>query len=77
MKLSKAIALRVKEVLDKNNYSQYELFKRGGVPRSTVNNVVNNNKKRVSTETVYQICSTLNMSLKEFFDSPLFDDIDD
>lgn len=77
MKLTKAIALRVKELLDKNNYSQYELFKRGGVPRSTVNNVVNNNKKRVSTETVYQICSTLNMSLKEFFDSPLFDDIDD
>ena len=77
MKLTKAIALRVKELLDKNNYSQYELFKRGGVPRSTVNNVVNNNKKRVSTETVYQICSTLSMSLKEFFDSPLFDDIDD
>ena len=77
MKLTKAISLRVRELLNQNNFSQYELFKRGGVPRSTVNNVVNNNKKRVSTETVYQICSTLNISLKEFFDSPIFDEVDD
>ena len=77
MKLTEAIATRVKNLLDVRGLSQYSLFKNGGVPRSTVSNVVNCNKKRVSTETVYQICSTLEISLKEFFDDEMFDNIDD
>lgn len=77
MKLTEAIAIRVKELLKERKLSQYFLFKNGGVPRSTISNVVNNNKKRVSTETIYQICSTLGISLKEFFDDEKFDNIDD
>ena len=77
MKLSEAIGIRVKKLLKERGLSQYYLFKNGGVPRSTISNVVNNNKKRVSTETVYQICSTLGISLKDFFDDKLFDNIDD
>ena len=75
MKLSEAIAKRVQKLLSERGFSQYELYKRGGVPRSTVCDVVNNNKKRVSTDTIYQICSTLEISLKDFFDDPLFDNI--
>ena len=77
MKLTKAIAIRVSQLLADKNLSQYSLFKNGGVPRSTVCDVVNNKKKRVSTDTVYQICSTLGLTLSEFFDDPLFDNIDD
>lgn len=77
MKLTEAIANRVKYLLSERELSQYSLFKNGGVPRSTVCNVVNNNKKRVSAETIYQICSTLGISLKEFFDDKMFDNIDD
>jgi len=57
--------------------SKYSLFKNGGVPRSTVSNVVNMNKKRVSTDIVYQIASTLGLRLKNFFDDPIFDEVDD
>ena len=77
MTLTKAIAERVKNLLNERNFSQYELYKRGGVPRSTVCDVINNNKKRVSTDTVYQICSTLGISLQEFFDDPLFENLED
>ena len=77
MKLVEAISKRLKDLLDERNYSQYELFKQGGIPRSTINDVVNCKKKRVSTETIYQICATLGMSLCEFFDNPMFNDIDD
>ena len=77
MTLSEAIGTRIKQLLAERHFSQYELFKRGGVPRSTVCDVINNHKKRVSTETVYQICATLEISLKEFFDDPLFDNLDD
>ncbi|MBR1748015.1 MAG: helix-turn-helix transcriptional regulator [Clostridia bacterium] len=69
--------MRVKTLLQERNYSQYELFKRGGVPRSTLCDVVNAKKKRVSTDTIYQICATLGISLKDFFDDALFSDLDD
>lgn len=77
MKLAEAIAIRVSQLLADRNLSQYSLFKNGGVPRSTVCDVINNKKKRVSTETIYQICSTLGLSLSEFFNAPIFDNLED
>ncbi len=77
MKLTEAIAIRVNQLLVDRNLSQYSLFKNGGVPRSTVCDVVNNKKKRVSTETVYQICTTLGLTLAEFFSDPIFNELDD
>lgn len=77
MKLTEAIAIRVNQLLVNRNLSQYSLFKNGGVPRSTVCDVVNNKKKRVSTETVYQICTTLGLTLADFFSDPIFDELDD
>lgn len=77
MKLTQAIALKVQQLLSDRDLSQYSLFKNGGIPRSTICDVVNNKKKRVSTDTVYQICSTLGITLSDFFADPIFDDIDD
>ena len=77
MKLTEAIAIRVNQLLTDRNLSQYSLFKNGGVPRSTVCDVVNNKKKRVSTETIYQICTTLGLTLAEFFNAPIFYELDD
>ena len=77
MKLAEAIAIRVSELLNERDLSQYSLFKNGGVPRSTVSDVINNKKKRVSTDTVYQICSTLGLSLSDFFNDPIFNDLED
>ena len=77
MKLTEAISKRVQNLLNEKGIKQYYLFKNGGLPRSTLSNVINCKKGRVSTETVYQICSTLDMTLAEFFTDNLFNDIDD
>lgn len=77
MKLCEAIALRVKNVLEEKALKPYYLFKKGGIPRSTISNLINLNIKNVSSDLVYQICATLEISLKEFFDDKLFDKIDD
>ncbi len=77
MKLNEAIGKRVQELLEKKNISQYYLYKMGGVPRTTINDIVNVRKKRVSTDTIYQICSTLGLTLEEFFADKIFKDIDD
>ena len=77
MKLYEAIAERTKQLLNERGLSNYYLFKRGGIPRSTISAVINAKKQNVTTNIVYQICSTLEISLKEFFDSPIFDTVDD
>ena len=73
--LSKAISLKLIKLLSERNMTQYELCKLGGIPRTTINDVFNNRKKRVSVETIYQICSTLGITLSEFFEDELFIDI--
>ncbi len=77
MKLNEAIAERTKQLLNERGLSNYYLFKKGGIPRSTISAVINVKKKNITTNTVYQISSTLEISLKEFFDSPIFDTVDD
>ena len=77
MKLSEAIAIRVKELLNERDLSNYYLFKEGGIPRSTISSVVNAKKNNVGTNTIYQIASTLGISIKEFFDAPIFEKVDD
>ena len=77
MKLVEAIGKRVQNLLSERNLTQYYLYKAGGVPRTTVNDVINVRKKRVSTDTIYQICSTLGLSLEDFFSDEMFKNIDD
>ena len=77
MKLTEAIAIRVQELLDINNITAYMLFKKGGIPRSTTSDILNVKKQKVSTDYVYNVCATLNISLKEFFDSEIFNNLDD
>ena len=77
MKLVEAISVRVQRLLNEKGVNQYYLYKNGGIPRSTISNVVNCRKKKVSTDTVYQICTTLGVTLEEFFADVLFTELDD
>ena len=80
MKLVEAVAKRTENLLAEKEITMYQLAKNGGINRSTVWHVVNVDLARVSTvklDTVYQIAATLDMTLQEFFDDPLFDDISD
>ena len=77
MKLTEAIGKRVENLLKERKLSQYYLFKHGEIPRTTINDVINVRNKKVSTDTVYQICSTLELTLEEFFADPMFLHIDD
>ncbi|MBQ2714542.1 MAG: helix-turn-helix transcriptional regulator [Clostridia bacterium] len=77
MKLSKAIGKRVEILLKERNMTQYKLSKKGGIPRSTISVIIDGKYETVKLDTVYQIVATLDISLKEFFDHEIFDDIED
>ena len=77
MKLTEAVGKRVEELITERKMTQYELGKKGGIPRSTICVTIEGRYKTVKLDTIYQICATLGISLEEFFNSPLFNDIED
>ena len=77
MKLIEAVAKRVEELLNEREMKQNHLAKAGGIPRSTLSVLVGCKRNAVKLDTVYQICATLGISLADFFDSPLFDEVTD
>ena len=77
MTLSEAVGKRVENLLAERNMTQYQLYKNGGIPRSTISVTVYGKYKTVKLDTVYQIAATLGITLKDFFDDPLFDELDD
>lgn len=72
--LNEAIGRRLAELLEERNMTQYQLFKRTGVPKSTINNIVNCNYISVHTRVIHELCQGLEINLSDFFASPLFDE---
>ena len=77
MKLSETVGKRVENLLAKRGMTQYQLYKNGGIPRSTISVTVDGKYKTVKLDTIYQIAATLGITLKEFFDDQLFSELED
>ena len=79
MKLTKAISQRLKYLIKENNISQYELFKRTGLPQSTISTIKNDKVEDIKISTIYQICIGFNIEFKDFFNDKNFklDNLDD
>lgn len=71
MRLAEAIQARIIELAKKNKMTIYALSKKSGVPQSTISTLTSS--KSVGSAIIYGICEGLEITLKEFFDSPLFD----
>lgn len=77
MKLVEAIGKRLEKLLDEVKWTQYELSKQSGIHRSTINRIVRCLNDNVTMDIIYQIAATMGISLKEFFDDPIFDEVTD
>ena len=74
MKLNEATSKRIQELLTSKSMTQYELFKRSGIPRSTIGNVINCSYDSVQLRIIYEMCLGLEITIIEFFTSPLFNE---
>lgn len=72
MKLNEAISARLTELLQERNMTQYQLFMKSGVPKSTIGNVINCAYDSVKLRVIHEMCQGLGMEIVDFFDSPLF-----
>ena len=51
----------------------YGLFIKSGVSQSTISDLKNMNNSGVNITIIYELCEGLEISVKEFFNSPYFE----
>ena len=74
MKLNQAISERLTQLLNEKGMTQYQLYMKSGVPKSTIGNVVNCSYDSVKLRVIHEMCQGLGVGLDAFFASPLFDE---
>lgn len=74
LQLNQAISKRIVQLLEERDMTQYELFMKSGVPRSTIGNVINCVYDSVKLRIIHEMCQGLGINLEKFFCSPLFDE---
>lgn len=72
MQLNRAVSKRLNDLLTERNLSQNALSSRCGVSSSAINNIIRCVYPSVNLRIIHEICQGLDVSIPEFFDSPLF-----
>ena len=74
MKLNQAVSKRLTQLLNEKGMTQYQLYMKSGVPKSTIGNVINCSYDSVKLRVIHEMCQGLGIGLDAFFASPLFDE---
>lgn len=77
MQFKEALSLRIEELCSMNNITVNKLAEMLTVPPTTLRDIVNKKVLNPSSTVIYQICKTLKISLKDFYDSELFNNLED
>lgn len=72
MQLNEAISRRITELCGERNLTQYALSQKSGVPQSTLSTITNCTFPSMKVRIIYEICEGLEITLCDFFNSPLF-----
>ena len=76
MNISEAVITRILELCEERNITVNAMSNHAGVTQSTVNDIVNGTTYNAGVATIKKLCDGLNISVREFFDSELFDDLE-
>ena len=74
MKYTEAVGKRLRELLKEADCSQIEFSKKSNISRITINKTINGRADTITFETLIVFCKTLNIALKDFFSSELFNE---
>jgi transcriptional regulator with XRE-family HTH domain len=77
MDLQQAIKYRIIKLCQMQNVTVNGLAMLSGMPQSTVNSLIDGSSQNPKLLTILRLCLGLNMELKEFFDDPVFKNLDD
>ena len=74
MQLNQAVSARLKELLQERGMTQYQLYMKSGVPKSTIGNVINCSYDSVKLRIIHELCQGMGISISEFFASSFFEE---
>ncbi len=76
MNTKEAVAERIIELCQERNIAINALASSAGVSPSTVYSMLNEKSKNPGIVSIKKLCDGLDISVRRFFDSPLFDDLE-
>ena len=76
MKINEEIKRKINKILYENNISLNKLANLSCVTQSTIESIVTGDSKNPKLLTIVRICDGLNITLSEFFNDDIFNDID-
>lgn len=74
MRTKEAVAQRILELCRERNIAVNALANISGVSPSTIYSMLNQKSQNPGVVSVKKICDGLEITIREFFDSPLFDE---
>jgi len=76
MNISQAVVKRITELCNERNLSINALSNLAGITQSTVNDIVNGTTYNTGISTIKKLCDGLDLSVRDFFDSGLFSELE-
>lgn len=76
MNAKDAVAKRIKELCINNGIAINALANLCGMPPTTIYSMLNIKSKNPGIVSIQKICDGLGISVREFFDSPLFENLE-
>ena len=76
MGIKAAVVLRFREIMKQRNMRPNELANLSGVTPSTVYSMLDERRRELSINVIKKLCDGLDMTLGEFFNVPLFDELE-
>ena len=76
MTISEAVVQRLYELCNEQNVTINKISNISGVTQSTVSDIVNGTTSNAGIATIKKLCDGLDISVRAFFDCPLFDNLE-
>lgn len=76
MDLSQAVRIRVTDLIEERNINILKLSTLAGISRETLSKFLSGQRKYLRIDIIEYICEGLNIKLKDFFNDPIFDNIE-
>ena len=76
MSVKEAVVARFRELMEQRNIRPNELANLSGVTPSTVYSMLDERRKELSINVIKKLCDGLEITLGDFFNVPLFNDLE-
>ena len=76
MTVSEAVVKRIYELCDEHHVTINKISTISGITQSTISDLVNGVSTTAKVTTIKKLCDGFEISVRQFFGSPLFDDLE-